>query len=77
MEGLRIDFTDIRPGFVDTELLRNARYPMLMAVGPVARSIVTAIKKRKHTATIDWRYRMLVGFWRLIPRWLWIRLRVR
>lgn len=77
MEGLRIDFTDIRPGFVDTELLRNARYPMLMAVGPVARSIVTAIKKRKHTATIDWRYRVLVGFWRLIPRWLWIKLKVR
>lgn len=77
MEGLNIDFTDIRPGFVDTELLRNARYPMLMKVGPVARSIVNALKKRKHTIVIDWRYRLLVGFWRLIPRWIWIRLKVR
>lgn len=77
MEGLRIDFTDIRPGFVDTELLRNGRYPMLMKVNPVARTIVRAIKRRKHTVTIDWRYRMLVWFWRLIPRWVWIRMRVR
>ena len=48
-----------------------------MTVPPVARSIVKAIKKRKHTVTIDWRYRVLVGFWRLIPRWLWIKLKVR
>ena len=77
MEGLRIDFTDIRPGFVKTELLKQTNYPMLMTVPPVARSIVKAIKKRKHTVTIDWRYRVLVGFWRLIPRWLWIKLKVR
>lgn len=73
-QGLRIDFTDIRPGFVDTELLRNARYPMLMKVDPVARSVVKAIKQCKHTVTIDWRYRVLVCMWRLIPRWLWVRL---
>jgi short-subunit dehydrogenase len=77
MEGLRIDFTDIRPGFVKTELLKQTNYPMLMTVPPVSRSIVKAIKKRKHTVTIDWRYRVLVGFWRLIPRWLWIKLKVR
>ena len=77
IEGLKIDFTDIRPGFVKTELLKQTNYPMLMTVPPVARSIVKAIKKRKHTVTIDWRYRVLVGFWRLIPRWLWIKLKVR
>ena len=26
--------------------------------------------------SIDWRYRLLVFFWRMIPRWLWVRLKV-
>lgn len=77
MRGLRIDFTDIRPGFVATDLLRgSAHYPMLMDVSPVARSVVDAVKGRKRTVVIDWRYRVLVFFWRLIPRWLWVRLRI-
>lgn len=77
MRGLRIDFTDIRPGFVATDLLRGtASYPMLMEASKVARSIVSAIKKRKRTVVIDWRYGVLVWFWRLIPGWLWVRLRI-
>jgi hypothetical protein len=42
----------------------------------VARAIVCAIKKRKRTVVIDWRYGVLVWFWRLIPGWLWVRLRI-
>jgi hypothetical protein len=26
---------------------------------------------------IDWRYRILVFFWRLIPHSLWVKLRIR
>lgn len=40
---LGILFTDIRPGFVDTDLLTGDSYPMLMQKGPVARQIVRAI----------------------------------
>ena len=76
MQHLSIHFTDIRPGFVATDLLRDARYPLLMKVEPVAREIVRALKHRRRIRIIDWRYRLLVFFWRLIPRPLWERLRV-
>ncbi len=76
MKRLPIDFTDIRPGFVATDLLKGtATYPMLMTPAPVAHSIVRAIERRQRVCTIDWRYRILVFFWRLIPRCIWVRLR--
>ena len=78
MQGLRIRFTDIRPGFVDTELLRgDKRYPMLMSAGRVAARIVRALERRKRVCVIDARYRVLVFLWRLIPRFLWERLPIK
>ena len=75
---LNIRFTDIRPGFVDTPLLEGSQrsYPMLMDSKKVARKIVRAIEKRKRTAIIDWRYKILVFLWRMIPNWLWERIRL-
>ena len=77
MQGLNIHFTDIRPGFVNTELLSDSfHYPMMMQPLPVARQIVKGILSRKRTVTIDWRFRLLVFFWRLIPSCLWVRLKI-
>ncbi len=77
MQGLNIHFTDIRPGFVNTELLSDSfHYPMMMQPLPVARQIVKGILARKRVVTIDWRFRLLVFFWRLIPSCLWVRLKV-
>lgn len=74
---LGITFTDIRPGFVDTALLADGgHYPMLMRPERVARSIVKAVYARRHVKVIDFRYRALVFFWRLIPRFVWRRLRL-
>ncbi len=77
MNKLPITFTDIRPGFVATPLLKDANYPLLMKAEDVARHIVKALSRKQRVVTIDWRYRLLVFFWRLIPRWLWVRLPVR
>lgn len=78
MQKLNIRFTDIRPGFVATPLLNNQKkYPMLMDAPIVALDIVSAIEKKKRVAIIDWKFRLLVGFWRLIPKWIWLRLPVR
>ena len=67
-----IRFTDIRPGFVATGLLNDGKhYPMLMKKEDVAKDIVCALKKKKRILVIDWRYRILVIFWKLIPAWLW------
>lgn len=75
---LHIDITDIRPGFVRTALLgENPRFPMLMSVRPVAEDIVRAIERRKAVRVIDWRYRLLVRLWRLLPASIWRRLPLR
>ena len=75
--GLNIRFTDIRPGFVDTALLNgDFPYPMLMRPDKVARDIVKSIYHHRHIRVIDWRYRILTFFWRLVPNWLWRRLKL-
>lgn len=72
---LGIRFTDLRPGFVDTDLLSGThRYPLLMDKQDVARSIVRAVERRRHVQVIDLRWRLVTALWRRIPRWLWRRL---
>lgn len=74
---LPINFTDIRPGFADTELLSgDNNYPMMMTAEYVARKAVRAIERRKHVAIIDWRYRLLTAGWRCLPNWIWRRLKL-
>ena len=77
-QKLHIKFTDIRPGFVDTPLLDTVKhhYPMLMEVDYVAKKIVRAIEKQKRVKIIDWRYRILVFFWKLIPNCIWERIKI-
>lgn len=78
LEKLNIYFTDIRPGFVDTDLLNDKNhYPMLMKPDVVGQLIVKALRRKKRVAIIDWRYSILVVFWRMIPRWLWKRMPVK
>lgn len=73
-----ICFTDIRPGFVATGLLNDGKhYPMLMKLENVARHIVRAIHRKQRIAIIDWRYKVMVFFWKLIPAGIWKRMRVR
>ena len=75
--GLDIRFTDIRPGFVDTALLSGSfRYPMMLRPESVARDIVNSIHKRRHIRIIDARYRVLTFFWRLVPNFIWRRLKL-
>ena len=77
MNGLNIRFTDIRPGFVATPLLKDDNYPLLMKAPQVAACIVKAISKKKRIVVIDWRYRIQVFFWKLNPHWIWVRLKVK
>ena len=70
--GLKIRFTDIRPGFVDTALLAgDFRYPMMLKPERVANEIVQAINGKRHIRVIDWKYRLLTAVWRRIPRCIW------
>lgn len=75
MRRLGIRITDIRPGFVATDLIAGSNFPLQLSAERVADSIVKAVLRGKETVTIDWRYRLLVAAWAMIPRWLWTRLR--
>lgn len=77
MRHLPVRITDIRPGFVSTDLIAGSSYPLQLSATAVARHIVCAINQGKDVAIIDWRYRLLVSLWRLIPRWLWVRMKIR
>ncbi len=78
MNRLNIGFTDIRPGFVKTDLLDDGKnYPMLLKKERVARIIVNAVLKRRRRIIVDWRYAFVVFFWRLIPNYIWERLPIR
>lgn len=78
MHHLKIHFTDIRPGFVATDLLNDGKhYPMLMKPEKVATCIVQALEKKKRLVIIDKRYQLLVFLWRLIPACLWKRLPIK
>ncbi len=75
--GLKIRFTDIRPGFVDTALLNgDFHYPMMLKPEKVARQIVRAINSKRHIKVIDWRYAILTALWRRLPRPLWRHLKL-
>ena len=68
---LNIGITEIRPGFVKTDLIKGRAYPMLMDKESVARKAVDATLAGKHVAIIDWRYRILTALWRRVPRCVW------
>ena len=75
--GLKIRFTDIRPGFVETDLLKgDFRYPMMLKPEKVARQIVRAVINKRHVKVIDWRYAILTALWRRLPRSLWRHLKL-
>lgn len=78
MEGVKIKFTDIRPGFIRTPILDpNKKYPMIMTIEHAVPRIVKAILKQRRVAVIDGKWKILVALWRLIPRWLWKRLPIK
>lgn len=75
--GLKIRFTDIRPGFVDTDLLKgDFKYPMMLKPEKVARQVVKALNNKRHIKVIDWRYALMTAIWRRIPRPLWRHLKL-
>lgn len=76
MRRLHVSITDIRPGFVKTDLIAGSNYPLQLDARDVAKSIVRAIECGKDVKVIDWRYAILVSVWRLIPRWLWTRMKI-
>jgi short-subunit dehydrogenase len=75
MEKIPVQFTDIRPGFVATDLLNPEKhYPMLLSKEKAADEVMKALRRKKRIHTFDWRFRLMVFGWKCIPRWLWERM---
>lgn len=72
-----IHISDIRPGFVRTPLIESSNFPMQLDAKKVARNIVSALIHRKSVVTINWFYRIVVFFWKMIPRRIWVKLRIK
>ena len=72
-----IHISDIRPGFVKTPLIEGSNFPMQLDAVKVAASIVDGIEKRRSVITVNWIYSLLVFFWQMIPRRIWVKMRVK
>ena len=75
MEHIPIRFTDIRPGFIATDILNpDKHYPMLMSKEKAADNIMKALRRKKRVYTFDWRFRVASFIWSLTPRGIWERI---
>ena len=77
LEGLRqkatklkfhIFVTDIRPGFVDTDMAKGERQFWVATVEKATQQIFKAIKKKKKVAYITKRWRLIALILKLIPK---------
>ena len=77
MEKIPVRFSDIRPGFVATDILAPGKhYPFIMSVEKAAGHILNGLKRKKRIITFDWKFRVVVFLWHLIPRFIWERLTI-
>lgn len=75
MQHWPLRFTDIRPGFVATALLNpDKRYPLLMTTEQAVRHMLRGIRRRRRVVVFDFRYKIIVFFWKLLPRAIWERM---
>lgn len=83
LEGLRkkafqenksIIVTDIKPGFVDTEMAKGEKKFWVATPQKAAEQIYLAIKKQKNHAYITRRWRLIVWLLKLMPSWLYQRI---
>ena len=74
MEHIPVRFTDIRPGFVATDILNpDKHYPMMIPKEKAADHIMKALRRKKRVYTFDWHFRIATFIWSIIPRCIWER----
>jgi short-subunit dehydrogenase len=80
LEGLRqkanktkqpIIISDIRPGFVDTDMAKGDKLFWVSSVDKAVQQIYTAIKKKKKIVYVTKRWIIFAIILRLLPRWIY------
>ncbi len=69
-----ISVTDIRPGFVDTDMIDKSKAFWISPCDKAARQIVTAIEAKKKRAYITKRWALLAFMIKLIPDFLYAKI---
>lgn len=83
LEGLRqkskklkldITVTDIRPGFVQTDMAKGEGQFWVAPPEKAAKQILTAIKRKKDSVYITKRWRLIAIIVKILPNWLYKRM---
>ena len=74
--GAGIRFTTLKPGFIDTDFISGKHYPMTLKAEYAFDVIYRKILKEKRVAVVDWKWALVVAVWKLIPGWLWVKMKV-
>lgn len=83
LEGLRIRavkttlpifISDIRPGFVDTEMAKGEGLFWVASVDKAARQIYKAIQAKRKIAYISKRWRFIAFLFKVLPNWMFERI---
>ncbi|NPA67373.1 MAG: SDR family NAD(P)-dependent oxidoreductase [Chlorobi bacterium] len=72
--GKKIFITDVRPGFVDTEMAKGDKLFWVSPPQKAARQIFRAIKNKKDVAYITKRWRLIATILKIMPGFLYKRL---
>ena len=68
----------VAPAYSATKRFQNTYIDaLLMRPEKVAKRIVRALNHHQRVVVIDWRYAIIVFFWRMIPRRIWKQLPIR
>ncbi|KZN67656.1 SDR family NAD(P)-dependent oxidoreductase [Pseudoalteromonas luteoviolacea] len=73
-DGANISFTELRPGFVDTEMAKGDGVFWLASVEKAAQQIFVAIKKKKRIAYITKRWWLISLILKYVPFKVYLRL---
>jgi short-subunit dehydrogenase len=69
-----IQITDIKPGFVKTDIIQGSKVFWCAPTSKACQQIIKAISKKKKTAYITKRWRLVAWGMRILPDWLYFRL---
>ncbi|MCL2311965.1 MAG: SDR family NAD(P)-dependent oxidoreductase [Firmicutes bacterium] len=73
-EKLNIKFTTIIPGFVDTDLIKDQKYPLTLPLKKAVHIIAKGLLKQKRYIFVDDKWRLIVFAMRIVPNWIWERM---
>lgn len=73
-EKMNVTVTDVKPGFVDTDMAKGDNIFWMVSAKKAAAGIYRAIHKKKPHVYITARWRLIAWLLKLMPRWLYDRI---